>query len=201
MKEKRENRKRHSEKERKKEKQNYILTDFSEWCVSIQIDEFNQCKGEIIADWYQQVELDSACFRFLGRKWLKSDNEFGYIGNPITYLLLSYWVVIWWLGSSPPKKTWPPLIHVNISSVFLVLSLMQQTYGSTMLKNKNSFSHVLLFLLACYIWEKWKELKPSFLLQLNFCWCINSFGKDHLSASSFWQWHISIKIPVVYKRL
>lgn len=56
MKEKRENRKRHSEKEtlrkkeRKKEKQNYILTDFSEWCVSIQIDEFNQCKGEIIAD-------------------------------------------------------------------------------------------------------------------------------------------------------
>lgn len=50
MREKRENRKRHSEKERKKEKQNYILTDFSEWCVSIQIDEFNQCKGEIIAD-------------------------------------------------------------------------------------------------------------------------------------------------------
>lgn len=104
MREKRDNRKRHSEKERKKEKQNYILTDFSEWCVSIPIDEFNQCKGEIIADWYQQVELDSACFRFLGRKWLKSDNEFGYIGNPITYLLLSYWVVIWWLGSSPPKK-------------------------------------------------------------------------------------------------
>lgn len=171
MREKRENRKRHSEKERKKEKQNYILTDFSEWCVSIQIDEFNQCKGEIIADWYQQVELDSACFRFLGRKWLKSDNEFGYIGNPITYLLLSYWVVIWWLGSSPPKKTWPPLIHVNISSVFLVLSLMQQTYGSTMLKNKNSFSHVLLFLLA-----KMKRIKAifsftaKFLLMHQFIW-------------------------------
>lgn len=61
MRKKRETRKRHSEKERKKETKKqrnketkreteYILTDFSEWCVSIQIDEFNQCKGGIIAD-------------------------------------------------------------------------------------------------------------------------------------------------------
>lgn len=51
MREKRDNRKRHSEKERKKERETELyMTDFSEWCVSIQIDEFNQCKGEIIAD-------------------------------------------------------------------------------------------------------------------------------------------------------
>lgn len=67
---------------------------------------FNQCKWWIALR-YQQLKLSSVSFRFLsfGTKMAKSYNEFGYIGNQITYSSLSYWVVTWWLGSSPlPQK-------------------------------------------------------------------------------------------------
>lgn len=74
---------RERKKERKRNK--YILTDFSEWFVSIQlhVDEFNQCKGGIIADRYQQVEQDSAWFRFchLGRKWLNPTKSLAISGT------------------------------------------------------------------------------------------------------------------------
>lgn len=64
---------------------------------------FNQCKWWI-AFRYQQLKRSSVSFRFLSfrTKMAKSYNEFGYIENQITYSSLSYWVVTWWLGSSPP---------------------------------------------------------------------------------------------------